>query len=756
MKKKLLLLFIHSILVFLVACNSNTTSGNEAPVLSAEESIHDFEIEKGFVTELVCAEPLLEDPVSVCFDQDAAMWIVEMRGYMHDKEGGGENLPLGRIKILKDTDKNGQYDTAFVFLDSLIMPRAVALAENGILLIAPPALYFVENNNGIAGKKIIIDSAFADVGNVEHQPNGLIYGLDNWYYCAGSDKRVRKVNEKWIIEKTQRRGQWGISNDDAGRLYYNNNSVMLMTDNFLAGSFPINKNHRSISENISGVQIADNFVYPRRQTTGVNRGYQKDVLDATGKLINVTAACGPVIYRGDNFPEEYYGNAFVMEPVAYLVKRILLNEDKNGFVTGKFAYANKEFLTSTDERFRPVNGFTSPDGCLYIIDMHRGVIQHTTYMTPYLRKHIDSLKLERPINMGRIYRIRWKEKPASSLLQLSSYSSIQLIELLNHPNGVYRDIAHRLLVEKKDLSVGYTLKSIVLSPTNPIASLHALWILEGLHLLTPQLLSETALHTSNKFIYQSCLQLLSQFNKQKNAFDILLSVRKKGDRISDIYFLNSLSAFYPAFFNEAKPFILEIASTYPKDSLVTDAILGGLQGRESQFLQTIRNKNVDSVLIKALKKAIENSLKPNEEKNIAHLSKKEKQSYYGGKSFFINYCATCHGKEGEGIKNIAPPLAGSEWVINENFEIPAKILLDGLTGPITVNGILYAPPAYSNVMPGLRDNIETNNGIIAEVLTYVRNSFGNKASAITTEQVGKTRAATVDKKQPYKAEELKK
>jgi hypothetical protein len=125
--------------------------------------------------------------------------------------------------------------------------------------------------------------------------------------------------------------------------------------------------------------------------------------------VNVTAACGPVIYRGRSVSGKVPGQCLCDGTFGYLIKRIILTQDSNGFVRGALPYENKEFLTATDERFRPVNAYNAPDGALYFIDMHRGIIQHTTYLTPYLRRYIDSLKLERPIGMGRIYRIRWKE-----------------------------------------------------------------------------------------------------------------------------------------------------------------------------------------------------------------------------------------------------------------------------------------------------------------------------------------------------------
>jgi hypothetical protein len=185
----------------LFSCTLPGTDKVPVPVLSPEAAIRDFQVETGFEVQVVAAEPLVEDPVAMVFDEDANMWVVEMRGYMNDQEGSTETVPSGRIKILRDQNKDGTYDTATVFLDNLVLPRAIALAYNGLLVIEPPCLYFVENNNGRPGKKTMIDPTFADAGNVEHQPNGLVRNMDNWYYCAKSDKRVRYFNQRWKLKR---------------------------------------------------------------------------------------------------------------------------------------------------------------------------------------------------------------------------------------------------------------------------------------------------------------------------------------------------------------------------------------------------------------------------------------------------------------------------------------------------------------------------------------------------------------------------
>jgi mono/diheme cytochrome c family protein len=95
-------------------------------------------------------------------------------------------------------------------------------------------------------------------------------------------------------------------------------------------------------------------------------------------------------------------------------------------------------------------------------------------------------------------------------------------------------------------------------------------------------------------------------------------------------------------------------------------------------------------------------------------------------------CAACHGQNGEGGP-IAPPLASADWV-NGPISNLIRIQLRGLQGPITVNGVEYNFPGGMTPMAYQTDEQ------IAAVLTYVRNNFGNKASAVTPEQVAALRS----------------
>ena len=149
---------------------------------------------------------------------------------------------------------------------------------------------------------------------------------------------------------------------------------------------------------------AVNTVWPARPNPGTNRAYQTGIDRPDGSLAKFTSVCSPLIYRGDRLPKELYGNVFVAEPAANLVSRIILNDDGTTLRARK-AYDQGEFLSSTDERFRPVFLSNAPDGTLYIVDMYRGVLQQRADITQYLRDYIIAHKLERPTGLGRIYRV---------------------------------------------------------------------------------------------------------------------------------------------------------------------------------------------------------------------------------------------------------------------------------------------------------------------------------------------------------------
>src|SRR5690606_6845855 len=109
----------------------------------------------------------------------------------------------------------------------------------------------------------------------------------------------------------------------------------------------------------------------------------------------------------------------------------------------------EELLTSTDERFRPVNLHNAPDGTVYLVDMYHGILQHREFLTSYLAAQIKDRELDKNNNnMGRIYRLHWQDAPAGKVPDLSQLSPSEWVSLLGHPNAWHRDTARRLIVQQ--------------------------------------------------------------------------------------------------------------------------------------------------------------------------------------------------------------------------------------------------------------------------------------------------------------------
>jgi hypothetical protein len=475
-------------------------------------SLEGYQIEDGFELSVIASESLLKAPVSMDFDNKGRMWIVEMIGYMPNLEGIGEDEPNGRISILEDLDKDGVVDHSKVFMDKLVLPRALAHVYGGLLYTDGPKLWFVEIKGDKPGKKTLVDPIYAEGGNVEHTSNGLMMNIDNWIYNANYNFRYQLKNGKWLKEPTSYRGQWGITKDNFGRLYYNNNSVQLQGDYVLPNKVIRNKYFKpTIAE---GQKLTNNKVFPIHQTS-VNRGYQKGVLDEKGYLTEVTASCGPLIYRGGAFPAAYTQNAFVCVPEANLIKRNILSFSSIQ-TTANQAIAEKEFITSTDEGFRPVNIFNGPDGAMYIVDMHRGIIQHKAYISQYLAEQLANKKLDTLQNAGRILKVVNKSTKLHSIPDLTKATSKELVALLSHPNGWLRDRVQQILIQKKDKTIAKDLVALTQINNEYATAIHALYVLDGLNALNFGILSDILTKSKQPETIAHALVLSERFANAQN------------------------------------------------------------------------------------------------------------------------------------------------------------------------------------------------------------------------------------------------
>ncbi len=556
------------------------------PLLSPEEEIKTFNLPAGFHAEVVACEPMVQHPIFITFDPDGRMWVLEMRGYMPNIEGKGENEPIGRVSVCEDTDGDGRMDKSTVFLDHLVLPRALALAKDGVLVGEPPKLWFCRDTNGdgVADDRTLIASDYGDGVNPEHQANGLLYNLDNWYCNADYEKRFRNDGGKWLTDVVLDRGQWGISQDDVGRLYHDNNSDYLR-GNLIAPMYAA----RNPNFSAAGVNVQidhDQEVFPAHDTAE-NRGYRPGFLRPDGTLHKVTAACSPWIYRAQLFPKDFYGNAFVAEASCNVVRRSILSEE-DAIVTGKNAYDQKEFIASTYERFRPVSFATGPEGALYIVDMHHGLIQHHGYETPYVKAQYKARELDQHLMTGRIFRIvpdGAKPQPAA---KMSKMLSPQLVECLSNPNAWVRETAQRLLVERNVSAASGPLKKLATSGANSLGRIHALWTLDGMHRLDAPTV-RAGLNDADPRVRAQAIRLAEPILGTRQRDELLGDVLKlEADAQPNVrlQFVLTVSAVGIPKTDEV---IARVLTSDSHNLYVRDGALSGMRARELEFLERLAN-----------------------------------------------------------------------------------------------------------------------------------------------------------------------
>src|SRR5258706_7749744 len=559
-----------------------------SPAKTPQEELASFQLEPGLAIQLVAAEPMVQDPVVIAFDEDGRLWVVEMRGFMPDIDGNGENKRVGRVSVLEDTNGDGQMDVSTIYIDSLIMPRAIAIVPGGALIAENEALWLAQDLAGDlhADSKTLIASSYAGGPLIEHAGNGLWRNMDNWYYNAKSRFRYRLMDGVWRRDSTEFRGQWGICHDDKGRLYYNYNLSQLHADLVPPNYLSRNKNHTPTTGIDHGLTL-DRRVYPIRSKPAVNRGYIPGTLDDKGSLREFTAACAPFFYRGTALPKEYYGNVFVCEPSGNLIKRNVVQEE-GLLLTAHDPNPGKEFLASFDERFRPVSLASGPDGALYVADMYRGLVQHGKYVTPYLREQTLQRKLDKPIHCGRIWRIVPANQKATRLKKLSTASSGELVMELSNPDGWHRDMAQRLLVEQNDKRIQQALTELALRGDNYLGRFHALWTLEGLKLITPELLFRL-IPDKSTLVSNSAIRLLEPFAKtdkkvRERLGTVLLRRSDKAPIKQVIQLALTAGVLDPT---ASHRLLARIVNRYDSSALIRDAVLSSLQDQEFAFLKTL-------------------------------------------------------------------------------------------------------------------------------------------------------------------------
>ncbi|PWJ53373.1 putative membrane-bound dehydrogenase-like protein [Dyadobacter jejuensis] len=510
--------FVFLSLFYTSAC----TPSKYADPLSPEASLQSIDLNPDFKIELFAAEPLVMDPVGMAFDEYGRVFVVEMPDYPTKPETGKGR---GRIKMLTDSDGDGRMDKAILFAENLSEASSILPWKGGLLVTAAPNIWFMKDTNGDLQADLqekLFDGFYSE--RVENQLSSLTLGIDNWIYVAnygqpGKVRALRPKNRKELdvlgadfrfrpdknkFEREMGNAQFGQTFNDWGHRFITENTVriqqIVMPWRYANRNpyMPTHKGAMDISDQDNTMfQVTPAPYWRAERTRRRNERFQQQGLDRVEYAEDYfTAASGGIVYTGHTFPKAFQGNYFVGDVAGNLVHRDLLVADSLSPVykaVKRFRKdTNKEFLSSSDPWFRPVSFTVGPDGALYVIDFYRQHVETPESIPDDLK---EDMAFKNGENRGRIYKIT-PVTPASSeqaAYNLGAMSSKLLVGLLSFPNQWQRLQAQRLLLERQDKSIVPTVLALQANATDPLARLHALFVLEGLGALSPAALL-AALH----------------------------------------------------------------------------------------------------------------------------------------------------------------------------------------------------------------------------------------------------------------------
>jgi putative membrane-bound dehydrogenase-like protein len=490
----------------------------EPPPKSPRDSLACIRVRPGFKVDLAANEPLVVDPVAFDWGPDGKLWVVEMRDYPLGIDGRGKSG--GIIKYLEDTDGDGRYDKATVFLEGVNFPNGIMVWRKGVLISAAPEIFYAEDTDG-DGKADVRKPILVgfNEGNQQHRVNGFEYGLDNWVYAAngGSGGTIRSAPtgktanlrghdlrfkpDTGEFELVEGQTQFGRHRDDWGNWFGNENPTWLwhyfLPERYLA------RNPDLAVKTVRQV-LAD---YPdATRVFPISRPQHR--FNWPEAANNLTSANSATPYRDVLFGPDFAASVFISEPAQNTVHREILEPKGVTFTSHRAPdEADREFLASSDNWFRPTMLKIGPEGALYIADIYRLVIEHPEYFPEEVKSRPD---LRAGDDRGRIYRVYPEGANLRPAPRLDQLGVTNLIQRLASANGWERDMAQRMLIWRDEKPPETELLRISANDGDPKARLQALSTLDGLNRMTPTIAVD-ALRDPYPAVKEFALRLVEPF-----------------------------------------------------------------------------------------------------------------------------------------------------------------------------------------------------------------------------------------------------
>ncbi|ASO06614.1 PVC-type heme-binding CxxCH protein [Arenibacter algicola] len=696
-----------------VETNYKPSDKNGTPeYLYGQDALDKIKPAPGYKVELFASEvefPDLANPVQISFDNKGRLWVGVMPSYPHYKPG--DSKPNDKLLIFEDTDNDGKADKQTVFADGLHLTIGFEFAPEGVYVSQGTNLVLLKDTDGDdkADTKDIILSGFDDhdthhaISAFTTDPSGAIYMGEGVFLHTNVETaygNVRGTNGGFYRYSPQR--------------HHLERTAQLPIPNPWGIAF--DDWGQPFFEHTSGPSatwMMPGTIVPRY---GVSSPLPENLIEKD-HLVRPTSGLEFVSSR--HFPDAAQGNMLIANTIGFLgIKEHSMVDDPK--TAGYVSKHQEDLISASDKNFRPVDMEFAPDGSLYFIDWHNVLIGHMQHNArDPLRDHVH----------GRIYRITYPSRPLVEPAKIVDASIDELLDNLKLPEYRTRYRTKRELRARDASEVLSKLKTWVSSldtndPRYEHHVLEALWVTWGLNKVDGQLLEQ--------------MLNAKDFKARAAAVGVL---RYAGHQIPD----------------QAELLMQAAKDDNPRvrlEALVAASWLGRDTG--IPIITEAGKKGLDKWMEKPYESAIAhlNGHKAGEEpKEVikTDLKGKDLELLVAGREIYMRdgYCATCHQADGQGLEASGfPPLAGSEWVTG-NVDRLIKLTTNGLMGPIVVNGKTYPGQVPMTPFGNLLTADET-----AAVLTYIRNTFGNKATPISPEKVKEVREQIKDKQGFYSPEEL--
>lgn len=491
------------------------------------DAMRGLHVPQGFCVELVAAEPLIRDPVAIDWGFDGSLWVAEMADYPLGIDGKGK--PGGRLRVLRDSNGDGQYDVSTVFKDGLSFPNGVLVWGDGVLITAAPEVLFAKDTDGDDRADVCqpLFSGFVD-GNQQLRMNGLRWGLDNWIHCAsgahhagfGTSTEVKSIvtnqvlslgsrdfrirPDRGAIEPESGPSQFGRVRNEWGDWFGVQNSLPLW--HYVLADRYLQRNPRIPSTDPRKLlRPMQPRVYPAKAPEKRYHGFDH--------VNHYTSACGPAIYGDDLLFGRKPGveHAFTCEPFHNLVQHHVLTDEGVSYSGERAEDGPYDFFASEDRWCRPVMARGGPDGALWVVDMYRYMIEHPEFLPPEGKSELEPF-YRHGEEYGRIYRVVPENSGARTASRIDARNTESLLEAISHPSMIVRDMAHREFVRREDTSQVVHLRALLRGPAPDQVKLQAACVLDGLQSLAESDLLGL-LDDPNSALRRNAIRMSEQFSQ---------------------------------------------------------------------------------------------------------------------------------------------------------------------------------------------------------------------------------------------------